>query len=149
MSEDIEVLKRTLERERQARKQAEQLLEVKSREVYLKNTELTALAERLEHLVEERTRELEEARDDAVEANRSKSQFLTNMSHELRTPLNAILGYSEILCEDAEAAGQTEVVSDLKKIRSAGMHLLALINDVLICPKSKPVRWLCTRNPPT
>jgi signal transduction histidine kinase/DNA-binding response OmpR family regulator len=131
MSEDIEVLKRTLERERQARKQAEQLLEVKSREVYLKNTELTALAERLEHLVEERTRELEEARDDAVEANRSKSQFLANMSHELRTPLNAILGYSEILCEDGEAAGQTEVVSDLKKIRSAGMHLLSLINDVL------------------
>ena len=53
------------------------------------------------------------------------------MSHELRTPLNAILGYSEMLKEDAEDAGQDDFVPDLQKIHSAGKHLLGLINDVL------------------
>ena len=53
------------------------------------------------------------------------------MSHELRTPLNAILGYSEMLAEDAEASGDADLQSDLKKILTAGRHLLGLINDVL------------------
>jgi CheY-like chemotaxis protein len=53
------------------------------------------------------------------------------MSHELRTPLNAIIGYSEMLEEDAEAAGNASFAADLQKIRSAGKHLLGLINDVL------------------
>jgi CheY-like chemotaxis protein/anti-sigma regulatory factor (Ser/Thr protein kinase) len=53
------------------------------------------------------------------------------MSHELRTPMNAIIGYSEMLTEDAEDAGNEEAAGDLKKIHAAGNHLLALINDVL------------------
>jgi len=53
------------------------------------------------------------------------------MSHELRTPLNAIIGYSEMLEEESEERGHPESVADLQKIRSAGRHLLALINDVL------------------
>ena len=56
---------------------------------------------------------------------------MANMSHELRTPLNAIIGYSEMLEEDAEADGHSQYVGDLKKIHSAGTHLLRLINDVL------------------
>ncbi|MEK7992069.1 MAG: response regulator, partial [Thiotrichaceae bacterium] len=66
-------------------------------------------------------------------ANRSKSQFLANMSHELRTPLNAIIGYSELLQEEAEdlELKQDYFTSDLKKIHSAGEHLLGLINDIL------------------
>jgi len=131
VSEEREVLERALSRERGARKQAEQLLELKTREVYLKNEELTAFASRLEQLVAERTRELAIARDDAVAASRAKSQFLANMSHELRTPLNAILGYSELLEEDATAAGQTSQGDDLRRIISAGKHLLTLINDIL------------------
>jgi signal transduction histidine kinase/DNA-binding response OmpR family regulator/CHASE3 domain sensor protein len=71
------------------------------------------------------------ARDQALEASRAKSTFLANMSHELRTPLNAIIGYSEMLQEEAEDAGQQEFVPDLEKIHAAGQHLLGLINAVL------------------
>ncbi len=75
--------------------------------------------------------ELLRARREAEAANSAKSRFLANMSHELRTPLNAIIGYSEILQEEVEDLGQTELIPDLQKIRTAGKHLLALINDVL------------------
>jgi signal transduction histidine kinase/CheY-like chemotaxis protein len=71
------------------------------------------------------------ARELAEDANRTKSAFLANMSHELRTPMNAIIGYSEMLIEEAEDTGHDESIPDLKKIHTAGKHLLGLINDVL------------------
>src|SRR5215475_13131754 len=71
------------------------------------------------------------ARDQAEAMSRTKSSFLANMSHELRTPLNAIIGYSEILQEDATDKGDEAPIDDLKKIESAGRHLLGLINNIL------------------
>jgi signal transduction histidine kinase/CheY-like chemotaxis protein len=87
--------------------------------------------EQLEHRVAERTTELAIARDDALRASQAKSAFLANMSHELRTPLNAIIGYSEILEEDAKDDGLDHFCADLHKIKTAGNHLLTLINNVL------------------
>ncbi len=74
---------------------------------------------------------LEEAKEAAEAASRSKGQFLANMSHELRTPLNAIIGYAEMVGEELEERGEQKLVSDLDKVRSAGRHLLGLINDIL------------------
>lgn len=84
---------------------------------------------RLENLVALRTRELEQAKDLAEEANRAKSRFLANMSHELRTPLNGILGFAQILGRDADMNDRNR--ERLRIIRSSGDHLLGLINDVL------------------
>ncbi len=77
--------------------------------------------------------ELRRAKEAAERASRQKSVFLAKMSHELRTPLNAVIGYSEILLEDAQdnAGGGDERVADVKRIHTAGSHLLALVNDVL------------------
>ena len=109
-----------------------------SRELRSSYTKLEEHSRTLEQKVEERTTELAEmtrqaqdASAAAERANQTKSAFLANMSHELRTPLNAIIGYSEMLEEDAEDLGQQGFVPDLKKIQSAGRHLLDLINEVL------------------
>ncbi|MFC4601277.1 MHYT domain-containing protein [Cohnella hongkongensis] len=106
-------------------------IELKSKEIHLKNQELQRLNDHLEELVRERTAQLEKAHDEAIQANRIKSQFLANMSHELRTPLNAIIGYSEMLTEEAMELGEPAFAADLEKISKSGKHLLALINDIL------------------
>ena len=81
--------------------------------------------------IQQRDADLRDARDLAEQANRSKSVFLASMSHELRTPLTAIIGYSEILEDDAEEMGLDDFLPDLNKIKSAGKHLLGLINSIL------------------
>lgn len=85
----------------------------------------------LEQKIRERTKELFFAKEKAESAAQAKSEFLANMSHELRTPLNAIIGFCEILIEDATELKQEGVVSDLEKIHTSGIDLLALINDIL------------------
>ena len=90
--------------------------------------ELEAYRSHLEKLVEERTNELNLAKDAAEQANLSKSTFLANMSHEIRTPLNAILGLTHLLNIEQLSPQQHD---KLKKISSSGQHLLQVINDIL------------------
>jgi signal transduction histidine kinase/DNA-binding response OmpR family regulator len=101
-------------------------------------SDLRGLYETMEDKIRRRTSELEDsnvqlkdAQEAADSANKAKSAFLANMSHELRTPLNAIIGYSEMLYETAGDEGQDTYLPDLNKIRTAGKHLLELINSVL------------------
>jgi signal transduction histidine kinase/DNA-binding response OmpR family regulator len=91
--------------------------------------ELKVHQHHLEDLVQQRTAELVEARDQAQAANQAKSAFLANMSHELRTPLNAILGFSTMLRDDSELPEKFQ--KDLDIVNRSGEHLLSLIDDVL------------------
>ena len=108
--------------------------------------ELRSLNERLEDLVEERTKELKKNEEKILAfnaeleqriqertaqldaANKAKSEFLANMSHEIRTPMNAVLGYAELLGFMLEDSTQRNYIESIK---SSGRSLLTLINDIL------------------
>ncbi len=78
--------------------------------------------------VEELIKVIGAKREDALEANRAKSDFLANMSHEIRTPINAVLGFNEMILRENTDPNVKEFSLD---IRSSGNSLLALINDIL------------------
>jgi protein-histidine pros-kinase len=76
-------------------------------------------------------RELQEKNGQLERANESKVKFLASMSHELRTPLNAILGFTGTLLMKLAGPLNDEQDKQLRTVRSAAEHLLALINDLL------------------
>ncbi|MDD4904987.1 MAG: histidine kinase dimerization/phospho-acceptor domain-containing protein, partial [Methylobacter tundripaludum] len=82
----------------------------------------------LEQKVINRTSELAEARDQAVAADKSKSEFLSMMSHEIRTPMNAIIGMTRLALQTDLTAKQQDY---LTKLQISSRALLGIINDIL------------------
>jgi signal transduction histidine kinase len=115
----IENISSAVRREKHLRGQIRELQETKAR------------LEQQGRDMEEMTRRLRSARDEAERANRAKSEFLANMSHELRTPLNAIIGFSEMLESGYGGALSERQASYTKDIHDSGQHLLQIINNVL------------------
>ena len=72
---------------------------------------------------------LERAKEEAIHANKAKSEFLSNMSHDIRTPMNGIVGMTAIAMANINDIVRVEEC--LKKVRLSSKHLLGLINDVL------------------
>lgn len=74
------------------------------------------------------TNKAKESEEEALKANKTKSQFLANMSHEIRTPLNAIIGFSDILSNSNLQVADKEKAEIISKSAKA---LLNIINDIL------------------
>jgi PAS domain S-box-containing protein len=91
--------------------------------------QIQSLNKDLERRVAERTIDLEKTKEEAEQANRAKSEFLSSMSHELRTPLNAILGYSQLMQLSPELP--RDILEHAREINQAGAFLLGVINDIL------------------
>jgi PAS domain S-box-containing protein len=82
--------------------------------------------------INQREKDLLNAKDEADLANRAKTEFLANMSHELRTPLNAVIGFAEIMKMEAFGPiGSPRYREYVEDIRASGKHLLQVINDIL------------------
>ncbi len=89
--------------------------------------------------------ELESARYAAEAASRSKTAFLFNMSHDIRTPMNAILGYTDLAIKHHD--DRARVDDNLGKIKTAGGHLLNLINDILEMSRIESDKLEITNDP--
>ncbi len=112
----------------------EDRVEARTLELHRRTTELEIEA-----------RERRAAEECALTASRAKSVFLASMSHELRTPLTAILGYAELVIEEPD--DPAAVTADAQHIRTAGTHLLRLVDQVLDLARIEAGRLEVRRHP--
>lgn len=84
----------------------------------------------LEDRVNQRTQELAEARDEAVAANKSKSEFVSVVSHELKLPMTSIKGYSDLMLTGATGALNENQTNFLTTIRNNVNRMATLVSDL-------------------
>ena len=92
------------------------------------------------HQLAEQQESLSIALEQANQANRAKTAFLSSMSHEIRTPMNAIIGLDNIALNDASISDTTREY--LEKIGQSAQHLLGIINDILDMSRIESGRML-------
>jgi len=91
--------------------------------------EITEANKNLEHKVQDRTNQLQKAKERAEQSDKLKSAFLANMSHEIRTPMNGILGFAELLKEPRLTDEQQHKYIGI--IEKSGERMLNIINDIV------------------
>jgi signal transduction histidine kinase len=91
---------------------------------------LSDLYASLEEKVEQRTHELQEARDDAIAANKSKTEFVSVVSHELKLPMTSIKGYSDLMLSGATGQLNENQTNFLTTIRNNVNRMATLVSDL-------------------
>jgi len=125
-------------------------------DIYIANEKLQKINDELEDKVEERTKELEDAINKLLKANKEleesqtqisialsrekelgelKSRFVSMASHEFRTPLSTILSSASLIGKYDDEKGQPNREKHINKIKSAVTNLTGILNDFLSLSK--------------